>query len=82
MTLVQLARWDNGIAFRVPAALLEDLGLSEGGRAEATVEAGKLVVRPAPSARPYALEDLLDAVTDDNRHPATGFEGVTCDACR
>lgn len=64
---VQVVKWGNGLAVRIPKAVAAQAHLQEGERLEMSVsEDGALVLRPA---RPrYALNDLLEGITPDNRH--------------
>ena len=71
-----IRRTTNGAALRIPAPALKDAGMQVGQSLELRVEAGRLVVEPAPES----LEDLLAKMTPENQHglalegPATGAE--------
>jgi antitoxin MazE len=77
--LVQLAKWGNSLAVRIPATFAKEIGASENSQAELSVEDGCLVlkVRDAPQ---FDLDTLVDQITDENRHeeisagPALGDE--------
>jgi antitoxin MazE len=70
----EFVRWGNSLALRVPSAFAKELGASEGKRAEMTVENGALVVKIAkPKRRRYRLEQLIDNITEENRHPETAW---------
>lgn len=47
---MQIARWGNSLAVRLPAGLVRDLGLKEGDRIDLRPDAGALAVRRAPTA--------------------------------
>jgi antitoxin MazE len=62
---------------RIPAAFARDLGASEGKPADMTVENGALVVKIARSKkrRRYRLEELVERITEENRHAETDWGG-------
>ncbi len=70
----KVARWGHSLAVRIPKPLAEAIGLRPGQ--EVVLEAGGegLVLRP------LRLDDLLEAITETNRHeevdwgPAVGSE--------
>ncbi len=73
---VEVQKWGNSAAVRVPAPALKDAGMQVGQSLELRVEGGKLVLEPATES----LEDLLAKMTPQNRHdlslegPAAGAE--------
>ncbi len=73
---VEVQKWGNSAAVRVPAPALKDAGIQVGQSLELRVEGGKLVLEPATES----LEDLLAKITPENRHglalegPAQGAE--------
>ena len=66
-------------ALRVPRAMIEELGVSDGMEAKAVVRDGQLVVTPNRVPK-YDLDALLSEMTEDNIHgealtgDAVGFE--------
>lgn len=73
---VEVQKWGNSAAVRIPAPALKDVGMQVGQSLELRVEAGKLVMGPAAES----LDDLLAKITPANRHalalegPAVGAE--------
>lgn len=73
---VEVQKWGNSAAVRVPAPALKGAGMQVGQKLELRVEAGRLVLEPASEN----LEDLLAQVTPENQHglmldgPAFGAE--------
>jgi antitoxin MazE len=67
----EFTRWGNSLALRIPAAFAKELGASEGKKAEMTVENGALVIKVVGprKRRRYSLEQLIDGITEENRHP-------------
>jgi len=52
MTKIQIARWGNSSAIRLPKATLDELGLKQGDTLDLTIENGKAVLEPA---RPHKI---------------------------
>jgi len=65
---VTFLKWGNSLALRVPKAFAQEVGASEGRRADLTVENGALVVKVLKKRRRYTLENLIDGITEENRH--------------
>lgn len=67
---VEFLKWGNSLALRVPKAFAESIGASEGKQAEMTVKDGTLVIKvsKAKRRRRYILRELIDAITEENRH--------------
>lgn len=78
--LVQLTKWGNSLALRIPAAYAKEIGATANSKAELSVEKGRLVVKPLNEGPAYDLEELVSQITDQNRHeeidtgPAVGRE--------
>ena len=78
--LVQLTKWGNSLAIRIPAAYAKEIGATANTKAELFVEEGKLVVKPLQEEPTYDLEKLVGQITERNRHeeidtgPAVGRE--------
>lgn len=73
---VEVQKWGNSAALRIPAPALKDAGMQVGQSLDLRVEGGKLVIEPASES----LEDLLAKMTPENCHglvlegPAAGDE--------
>ena len=67
--LVQIAKWGNSLAVRIPAAHAKELGLAENTKAELSVQNGKLVLTPLDAVPSFDLDALIAQITDQNRHP-------------
>jgi len=63
---VEIQKWGNSAAVRLPALVLRDAGIGLGQSLELTIENGKLIFTPK---REYKLEELLAAITPENCHP-------------
>ncbi|MEP7362859.1 MAG: AbrB/MazE/SpoVT family DNA-binding domain-containing protein [Acidobacteriota bacterium] len=69
---VQVAKWGNSLAVRIPQAILREAGLAEGDHVSLGVAGdGSIVLR---SAKPkYSLEELVNGITPKNRHGETDW---------
>lgn len=65
----QLARWGNSLAIRIPKPLAAQLNLREETEVTLSVTDGKIVITPAQNK--YALESLLEGITEENLHGET-----------
>jgi len=63
----KVQRWGNSLAVRIPKTFAEEVGLAEDAPIEMRLVKGGLLVEPAPVWGP-TLEELVDGVTDGNRH--------------
>jgi antitoxin MazE len=78
--IVQLAKWGNSLAVRIPAAYAKEIGAADNTKAELTIEGATLVLRPLSDEPQFDLDVLVAGITDDNRHeevetgPALGAE--------
>jgi len=62
-------KWGNSLAVRIPKSFADDLDLGNNSPVEMSLEEGALVIKPDRD-RPWDLNSLLAAVTDENIHPA------------
>jgi antitoxin MazE len=69
---VLIRKWGNGASVRVPAAVMEAVGLSFGQAVDVREEDGRVVMEPIPGSA-LRLRDLLSAVTDENIHDEIDF---------
>lgn len=59
---LQLAKWGNSLALRIPAELVRSIGLKEGDRVQASLTAdGGLSIRPATWDRQAFARELAAA---------------------
>lgn len=61
---VEISKWGNSAAVRVPAGVLADAGMQIGQALNLRTEAGRLVLEPALEN----LEDLVNRMTPQNCH--------------
>jgi antitoxin MazE len=65
---IEIKKWGNSLALRIPDMFAKELGVSEGTPADLRIENGKLVLEPISPFPKYRLEDLVASITDVNRH--------------
>lgn len=61
-----ISKWGNSLAVRLPKPFVDELGLGEGAEVEITLRDGRLILVAA--SREYALEELVEGITAENRH--------------
>ncbi len=64
---VQVQKWGNSLALRIPKPFAEDAGVREGTMVQLSVSDGRLVAAPLRAHKPH-LKDLLAGVTKANLH--------------
>jgi antitoxin MazE len=64
-------RWGNSLAVRVPREVAAATAIEEGTEVEVAVEDGRVVLTPRPAAP--TLDELVEAITPDNRHEETDW---------
>lgn len=67
--LVRISKWGNSLALRIPAPFAEETGIESGTEVDLSLADGRLIVTPR---RAYALDALLEGVTDENLHREIG----------
>jgi antitoxin MazE len=68
---LQVGKWGNSLALRIPGAYAKELELEEGAELHVTRVAGGLLLRPV--RREYTLEELLEQITPENIHGETDW---------
>ncbi len=66
---VQVQKWGNSLALRIPKPFAQDVGVQEGTAVRLSVSKGRLVAAPI-RARRIRLHQLLAGITKDNLHDA------------
>ena len=69
---VQIQKWGNSLALRIPKPLAEEAEVREGTVVDLSLAEGKLVAVPDVKNR-YTLKQLLSKVTKDNLHKEVSF---------
>lgn len=71
MTVQLLKKWGNSPAVRLPAAVMEAAHLTINQEVDIHVENGRVII--APSTPGVSLDQLVAAITPENRHHAQDF---------
>ena len=69
---VQIQKWGNSLALRIPKPFAEEAEVREGTVVDLSLAEGKLVAVPDLKRR-YTLKQLLSKVTKDNLHKEVSF---------
>lgn len=64
---VQIQKWGNSLALRIPKAFAVESNVTGGSTVEVSMENGNIVVKPIKEPM-YTLEELVEGITDENRH--------------
>jgi antitoxin MazE len=62
----RVSQWGNSLAIRIPASFSREIRIEAGDAVELQVADGHLVITPVRTV--YTLDELLDGITDENRH--------------
>lgn len=71
MTVQILKKWGNSPAVRIPAAIMQSAQLSLDQAVDVRAEGGRIIIESVAPA--YTLDDLLDGITNENRHDEVDF---------
>lgn len=66
---VQIQKWGNSFALRIPKKLAEDAKLEQGSVVDLNLDRGNLVAKPV--RRKYRLAELVAKIKSSNRHAET-----------
>jgi antitoxin MazE len=64
----RVQRWGNSLALRIPHAFGRELNLRPESSVDMTIDAGRLILVPIEDSVVPTLSQLLDQVSDENRH--------------
>jgi antitoxin MazE len=64
----RVQRWGNSLALRIPRAFGRELNLRPESSVDMTIDSGRLILVPIEDAAVPTLSQLLDQVSDENRH--------------
>ncbi len=68
--VVQVNRWGNSLAIRLPRNIAAEAGITHGSTVEVrSAGRGKITINRVDQTPVYHLEKLLRGVTPENRHP-------------
>ena len=64
---VEIQKWGNSLALRIPKAIAVESKISQGSEVDLTLEKERVVLTPIKPPE-YSLEELLAGVSRDNLH--------------
>ena len=67
---VQISRWGNSLAVRLPKGLLDEVGLMEGDDVTIREDRGRIVIEREPA---IDIDAMIARITDENR-PDENFD--------
>lgn len=68
---VEIQKWGNSGAIRLPAAIMKQVNIALGDQLDLKTEDGKIVLIPTPHE--YRLDDLIAGITKANLHAPVDF---------
>jgi antitoxin MazE len=68
---LQVGKWGDSLAVRIPGLYAKDLDLKEGMELDVSLVEGALLLRPRRQR--YTLEGLVAGITPENVHGETGW---------
>ena len=69
---VIVKKWGNSASVRIPAAVMQAASLSLDTPVDVREENGRIIIEPERDPT-FSLDDLLNAITDENRHDDIDF---------
>ncbi|MGI8884415.1 MAG: AbrB/MazE/SpoVT family DNA-binding domain-containing protein [Pyrinomonadaceae bacterium] len=64
---VQIQKWGNGLALRIPKSFAVESKIEQGSTVEVSLESGRIIVFPV-TEQEFSLDELLAEVTAENLH--------------
>ena len=64
----RVQRWGNSLALRIPQVFGRELNLRPESSVEMTVDSGRLILVPVEDSTVPTLSELLDQISDENKH--------------
>ncbi len=64
---VQIQKWGNSLALRIPKSFAVESKIEQGSTVEVSLESGRIIVFPVME-REFSLDELLAEVTAENLH--------------
>ena len=64
---VQIQKWGNSLALRIPKSFAVESKIQQGSTVEVSLESGRIIVFPVAEPE-FSLEELLAKVTMENLH--------------
>ncbi len=62
----RISKWGNSLAIRIPKAFTAEAQLEDGTEVDLTASGGRIILTPV--GREYSLDELVEGITEENRH--------------
>jgi len=69
---VQIQKWGNSLAFRIPKVFARETNLSQGSSVDIGIKENCIIVKPLTEKK-FKLKSLLDGVNKSNTHQEEDF---------
>jgi antitoxin MazE len=69
--LVNIKRWGNSASVRIPSAVLKAANLAIDDQVDVREQDGLIIIQPV--GKRYDVEELVAAITPENRHDEVSF---------
>lgn len=69
---VQVQKWGNSLALRLPKSFAQEIHLNQGSELEMLIERGKIILSPKKKPA-YSLKKLLSGIKKENIHSEQEF---------
>ena len=69
---IKIQKWGNSLAIRIPKSFAKQIKIDQGSFVDLSTEKGKLIAEPLDE-KEFSLEQLLNGVTEQNRHDEIDF---------
>lgn len=73
--VLQVKRWGNSLAVRLPRTIAAEAGVTEGTPVEVTAAGGVVRIEKVTERPAYRLEELVRGITPRNRHELAEPDG-------
>jgi len=64
---VQIQKWGNSLALRIPKSFAIESNVSRGSTVEVSMDNGNIIVKPVKESK-YTLEELLEGIAAEEHH--------------
>jgi antitoxin MazE len=64
----QVGKWGNSLALRIPSSIAREVALEEGTPVSISVDTRGIIVARLEAEPVYDHDELVAAITDENRH--------------
>jgi len=68
MTFATITKWGNSLALRIPQSFAAQLGVKENSNVSLELIGDRLIIK-----RGLSLDEMLEMVTDENKHQLSDF---------